>query len=395
MSTVKMFISSQALPAALNVVAKALFGIFISFVVAVSVELKDALLFFQLLFAQSILITLISGSSYVKASAISSDRLAVRRYLFSQVKIAAGVSVTSLLLVFLYLVVSDERGGAAQSLLVVVSILILGGVAAGFVAFFQGYLVNSINPFRVYCVSILVHVLGGVLLAVVHNSANIVVLSIIIASVPVATAFIYFWIYLRAPQEVEGIEVGGQSPQFFWLGLVNTVYLLGILGVRELWKDAVDVEVAVLVFFLLRVSDVILQIPFLIIGGNLHTLKEIENRFVRDNANHIAFWAVFVSLATSASIQILFVGSGLIILICCQVLVDVTRLTAIVPIISTLATRSTICYALMLFTSVCLAVLLMLFFEVDGAGYLYIFLIWVSTFQILFYLLIRSVECKY
>lgn len=224
---------------------------------------------FQLLFLQSAFIAFVSASGFVRGVKHSHEggdpALHFRRYGLFIARSAAIAAVASL--IFLP---RDYLGVSFAEQLSVCLLLVLGGGATALSGILQGSVVLLAGKARTFgCIAganMIAFV--GVALILLAPNPLMATTALFLTQLLSGVALLIFIPQARAMvigSKTKRLESKGES--ILLTGLANTASLLAFFAAREYWNDYVSIEDAAFVFFIVRISDMLLQLLYLVFSS--------------------------------------------------------------------------------------------------------------------------------
>ena len=243
------------------------FGAALSVVVLVRLPAGDTVEVFQLLVLQAVFSTVLSGSAFVRGLADGANPRAgaagLRGLVLAWAGLAALVALADAALIPREFRAAHVTGEGWK-----LAILVLGTLGVAAQTALQGMLVGRIGPMRAFApagasflvMSLVVAVLplasaGAALIVLV--AAQLLPVAALIGVAPEARALVR-----RALSAGRLPASGAQTRETLIFGAINGGALMMIFGLRAWWADAAGPELAAPVFFVMRISDVYMQVAY-------------------------------------------------------------------------------------------------------------------------------------
>ena len=350
---------ADARAAAAATLTKAILGLVVSALIAFRVPDHAAAGYFQLLILQSAFITFVSGAAFVRGAKASGDGDASMSLVREQLRFVPFTFAVAYPALLFFL--PKDYLGQSNSVALIGLLLLLSGSLSAVVGLMQGLLVSYVGRTRIFAPVMIANLAGCAALGLLWGRLNLLTISAVLCGVQL---WVLVELLLRHPQargwltqwkifkSSGGDRIGYDS---LYIGIVNTIFLVAMFAVREYWKTHQTAALASNVFFLLRISDTALQVPFLVLGSNATLIAAGESRLLSSlNTRRLAVIGFAVVFAISMSALVLLgqeiALQGIVWLILAQGFVDLMRLPASTANISLLMRPTASSYAL---TTVC------------------------------------------
>ncbi|MEH6756951.1 MAG: hypothetical protein V7676_05525 [Parasphingorhabdus sp.] len=278
----KAFIGRHGLGASSLVLAsatRALVALTVNILIFSKLDDESAAAFFQLLFLQSAFIAFVSASGYVRTVRISSERGDLENNLRYYILFIFGSSVAALSLLIILL--PDGYISSSNSEQFIISILlIIGGGATALNGVLQGSVILSVGKQRTFNKITIANLLslvavglawvapGVLMVATVWALSQTLGAIIILSMVPEAR------VVTKAALSRKSTKTGELA---LFSGLVNTASILGMFAFREYWKTEVPIATASFVFFIIRISDMSLQLIYTLVASTPNAVKRFRD----------------------------------------------------------------------------------------------------------------------
>lgn len=262
---------------------------------------------FQLIFLQSAFIAFISASGFVRSvkHAHNGGDSAIR--LRTHGLFTAKASFGALIIVMIFL----PRGYLGVSLseqMIVCIMIVAGGASTALSGILQGAVVLSIGKSRTFgCLAgaNVASFFAVALLAVVPDP----VVAAFALFVSQTLGFVALATFLPEGRNIVissmKREATHENDALLSTGTVNTLQLLALFVAREIWKDNVAAEISSLVFFVMRISDMVLQVLYIVFSSTPRMVKAFT--FM---AKQIGTVTIFVAVSIIPFVVYIYVLSG-------------------------------------------------------------------------------------
>ncbi len=259
--------------------------------------------FFQMLFLQSVFVTFISASGFVRSVKLmddGGDAVGQFGYYLRYCSIAGILS----LLAGVILLPPDYLSIGIAPQIAILMLLIVGGIFSTLATVLQGLVILTQGKPKTFGAVALANLISllCVVLIFIYPSVGMIATIWALSQMFGLLALILF---LPAAREILQDSRGNNIPASsndapYIAGLANVIFLLAMFAVRENWKFLVNDKDASLVFLILRISEMSLQILFIWISSTPSILKKLEDIFLSRKLTFILIILyLFIMIASS------------------------------------------------------------------------------------------------
>ncbi|MCK4712496.1 MAG: hypothetical protein KAT26_06415, partial [Marinosulfonomonas sp.] len=283
---------------------------------------QEVVVFFQLLFLQSIVISFLSASGFFRAQNLTSSD-----------EVASFVSVYLLLIIFSLAVLSGFLffSNHYSELKLPVSLIWFGAIFTSLSGPLSGYLLNTRGPL----VAFLPSIIGAVIcvIAIVFSPYEMVAIHpyLLMTTYQAVTFFILAFLSrntiakaIRHLRNLKLAEYLGHSRENIAIGIIHT-FQMGLFFIfRENWANSVSLELAAAVFIVLRFSDAAIQFSHMVLSRHSVVSKlfsHSSNKWI----GFVIFWATVCGLGLFYTSQYSTVLAPLVFALVAQLLLDMFR----------------------------------------------------------------------
>lgn len=260
---------------ALSFGSRAAVGLTISSLIYAKLAPSQAAGLFQLFFLQSVFIAFVSASGFVRSvkhSHEGGDAAVHFRYYASFITRSAAIAAIASII----LLPANYLGVSFSEQLAVCLLLVFGGAATALSGVLQGSVVLVAGKARtIGCVAgaNMVAFVGAGFILLIPGSVTATV-ALFLSQLLSGVALLIFIPKARAlVRESRHKRLERKGDSILLTGLANTGSLLAFFAAREYWKNYVSFEDAAFIFFIIRISDMLLQLAYFIFSSTPRLVK--------------------------------------------------------------------------------------------------------------------------